>query len=90
MITISPGFIIPFFLAAAAVACWQLVRIPRANPLIGMQFWAVLFCIVMMLLTNFLSHRNPWLSAGFFIVAVATLLLVLRQNRMVPPRERTR
>ncbi len=88
MITISPIFIIPLFIAAAAVSCWQMVRIPRDNPITGMQFWVVVFCIVMMLLTIFLGRGDPWYSAGFFAVAVATLLLVLRQNRMVPPRNR--
>lgn len=90
MITIPPILIIPLFIAAAAVSCWQLVRIPRDNPIVGLQFWAVVFCIVMMLLTIFLGRGDPWFSVGYFAVAVATLLLVLRQNRMVPPRERTR
>jgi hypothetical protein len=90
MIVISPFFIIPLFIAAAAISGWQLVRIGRENPLTGMQFWLVVFCIVMMLVVNLTERRggHPWLSLAFFLAAVAILLFTIRQNRMVPPRER--
>ncbi len=92
MITISPFFIIPFFIAAAALSAWQHVRMARANPFAGIQLWLMLFCIVMMLVVNFLDRRNPnpWLTVLFFVVAVATFLFALRQNRMVPPRQLSR
>jgi hypothetical protein len=88
VITIPSGLIIPLFIASAALSSWQLVQIPRASPLNGSQFWVVVFCIVMMLLTIFLGRSDPWLSVALFVVAVATFLFVLRQNRMVPPRKR--
>lgn len=90
MITISPFFIIPFFIAAAALSAWQHVRIARVNPLVGIQLWLALFCIVMMLVVNLLDRRNPnpWLTVLFFVAAVTTFLFALRQNRMVPPRQR--
>jgi hypothetical protein len=89
VIIISPFFIIPFFIAAAALSAWQLVRIGRANPLTGIQLWLTVFCIVMMLVVNFLDRRNPvpWQTMLFFVIAVATFLFALRQNRMVPPRQ---
>jgi hypothetical protein len=92
VITISPFFIIPFFIAAAALSAWQHVRIARVNPLTGIQLWMMLFCIVMMLVVNFLDRRNPnpWLTVLFFVIAVTTFLFALRQNRMVPPRQTSR
>ncbi|HTI83360.1 MAG TPA: hypothetical protein VL614_23140 [Acetobacteraceae bacterium] len=90
MITISPFFIIPWFIAAAALSCWQHVQIARLNPFAGIQLWLVVFCIVMMLAVIFVGHGspNPWLTVLFFVVAVATFFIALRQNRMVPPRKR--
>jgi tetrahydromethanopterin S-methyltransferase subunit E len=90
MFVISPFFIIPFFIAAAAISGWQLVRMGRDNPLTGMQFWLIIFCIVMMLVVNLTERKggHPWLSLVFFLLAVATLSFVIRQNRLVPPRRR--
>jgi FtsH-binding integral membrane protein len=89
VIIISPFLIIPFFIAAAGLSGWQHVQIGRLNPLGGIQFWLILFCIVMMIVVNFLDSRqpNPWLTVLFFVIAVATFLFALRQNRMVPPRQ---
>jgi hypothetical protein len=90
MIVISRFFIIPLFIAAAAISAWQLVRMGRDNPLTGPQFWLVVFCIAMMLVVNLTERQggHPWPSLAFFLVASATLAYVIRQNRMVPPRER--
>jgi NO-binding membrane sensor protein with MHYT domain len=92
VITISPIFIIPIFIAAATLSAWQHVRIARMNPFAGIQLWLMLFCIVMMLAVNFLDRRSPdpWLTVLFFVIAVTTFLFALRQNRMVPPRQTSR
>jgi len=90
VITISPFFIIPWLIAAAALSAWQHVQIARLNPFTAIQIWLIVFCIVMMLVVNFLDRGspNPWLTVLFFVVAVATFFFALRQNRMVPPRKR--
>jgi hypothetical protein len=89
MIVISRFFIIPFFIAAAALSGWQLVRMGRDNPLTGLQFWMVVFCIAMMLVVTLTERQegHPWLSLVFFLTAVVTFGVAFRQNRMVPPRE---
>jgi hypothetical protein len=34
------------------------------------------------------NRENPWLSLGFFLTAVACLMLMIHQHRWVPPLKR--
>lgn len=90
MIAIPTFLIIPLLIAAAGLSGWQHVRIPRPHPLAGVQIWLIVFCIVMILVVDLMQRGepNPGLSVAFFVVAVAVFLFAIRQNRMVPPRER--
>jgi Ca2+/Na+ antiporter len=64
------------------------VQLQRPNPLVVLQFYMVLFCLLLMLLVAFYNRVNPWLSLGFFVLAVINISVILRQHRMLPPRKR--
>jgi hypothetical protein len=74
------------------ITCWlsgfQLVQLRRPNPLATIQFWAVLFCLLMVLLVALYNEVNPWLSLTFFVIAVGCLGGMIRQHRMLPPMKR--
>ncbi len=71
------------------ITCWvagfQLLQLRRSNPLTTVQFWMIVFCLFMVLATAFNSKVNPWLSLVFFLIAVASLGVTIRQHRMLPP-----
>jgi L-asparagine transporter-like permease len=74
------------------VTCWisayQIVNLERPNPVKGVQFWMVLFCLLMVLATTLHNRDNRWLSLGFFLIAIISLSVIYRQQRLLPPRKR--
>ena len=48
----------------------------------------VLFCLLLMVMVALYNRVNPWLSLGFFVIAVINISTMLRQNRYLPPRRR--
>jgi Ca2+/Na+ antiporter len=71
------------------IACvWSAIQhtlLRRANPVTNIQFFIMIFTIVMMLGVVFYNNVNPWLSLGFFLIAVVCLGVTFRQQRMMPP-----
>ena len=71
--------------------CWlsgyQLVQLRRANPIPTIQFAMILFGMLMILIVAMKNGINPWLSLVFLLIAVATLIVMLRQHRLLPPRK---
>jgi Flp pilus assembly protein TadB len=72
--------------------CWlsgyQIVQLQRKNPIPTVQFPMVLFCLLAVWIVVRYNRVNPWLSLTFFLIAIACLLVMLRQHRMLPPRRR--
>ena len=73
------------FLAAGWLSGFQLVQLRRVNPVPTLQFFMVWFCLAMVLIVVVYNRVNPWLSMGFLLVAVATLILMIRRHRLLPP-----
>jgi hypothetical protein len=69
------------------VSGYQHVRLRRPNPITNLQFFMVLFCLILIVVIDMHGHDNPWLSLGFFVVALGCFLWMLRQLRYLPPRE---
>lgn len=69
--------------------CWlsgiQLSRLKLANPVPSIQFLMILFCMVIAVVVTLYNKVNPWLSEALFVVAVVSLGVMIRQNRMMPP-----
>jgi len=86
MVTVSPFITNTLFIAVVALSGWQHVRMQRPNPILNMQFGMMILGVVMMLVVTFCNTVTPWISLVFLLIAVAALLIVWRQNRMVPPR----
>ena len=74
------------------VTCWlsayQLLRLQRPNPLVIIQFYMILFCLAIVLSVALYNRVNPWWSLAFLLIAVINLGVMVRQNRMLPPRRR--
>lgn len=74
------------------VTCWlsgfQMVQMRRPNPVATIQFSMILFCLLMVVVVALYSKVNPWWSLGFFLIAVVNLGVMIRQNRLLPPRRR--
>jgi hypothetical protein len=43
---------------------------------------------LMVLVVALYNTVNPWLSLVFFLMAAASLIVVIRQHRMLPPRKK--
>jgi hypothetical protein len=71
--------------------CWlsgyQLVQLRRANPIPTIQFFMVLFSLLMVVLAALYNKVNPWLSLAFFLIAVTNLTVMIRRHRLLPPRK---
>ncbi|HYZ21179.1 MAG TPA: hypothetical protein VE690_03375, partial [Rhodopila sp.] len=77
-----PGWITNILLlVTAGLSIYQLRRLFRPNPATAAQFWLVIFCLVMVLVVTFTARRDPWLSLGFFVTALACLAFIIRQHR---------
>ena len=76
------------FLAAAVLAGVQHSQMNRENPVLNIQFGVMSFAIVMMVLVTLYNYENPWVALAFFLMAIGSLLLTIRQQRMMPPRKR--
>lgn len=88
MFFISPYISNTLFIATIYLSGYQHVQLYKPNPIKTLQFFVIIFCLVMMLVVAFYNRVNPWLSWAFFIVAVGSLLFMIRQHRYLPPRER--
>nr|WP_294518026.1 hypothetical protein [uncultured Rhodopila sp.] len=75
------------FLITAYLAGFQHVQLRRPNPITNIQFIMCAFSLAMMLVVTFYNYVNPWLSLVFLVIAVASLGLIIRQHRMLPPRQ---
>nr|WP_294503815.1 hypothetical protein [uncultured Rhodopila sp.] len=77
------------FLITVYLAAFQHVQLQRPNPITNIQAVMCVFGLVMILVVWFDNQINPWLSFGFFLTAVASLGLIIRQHRMLPPRQQS-
>jgi hypothetical protein len=67
------------------VAGFQHVQLRRRNPVANLQFVMIAFSLLMILLIAIYNRESPWLSLAFFAISVASLGLMVRQFRMMPP-----
>jgi hypothetical protein len=74
------------------VTCWlsgfQLVQLKRDNPVPSIQFIMIVFCLFVALITALYNRTNPWLSLVLFLIAACSLIVMIRQHRMLPPMRR--
>jgi hypothetical protein len=82
---ISPYITNVIFLATVYLSGFQHVQLKRPNPIMNLQFFMMAFSLAMMLVVALYNKTNPWLSSGFFLLAVASLGFMIRQLRMLPP-----
>jgi hypothetical protein len=66
---------------------FQHVQMKRPNPVTNIQFVMMVFSLLMILIIAFYNRENPWLSLAFFLIAVGSFALTIRQHRMLPPRK---
>lgn len=64
---------------------FQLVQLKRPNPIITLQFIMMVVCLTLIVFVALYNRENPWLSLAFFLVALTNLVVMIRQNRMLPP-----
>jgi Ca2+/Na+ antiporter len=72
-------------LIACVLSGIQHMLLRRPNPVTNIQFFMMIFTMVMVLVVALYNKESPWLSLGFFLTAVGSLALVIRQQRMMPP-----
>jgi TRAP-type uncharacterized transport system fused permease subunit len=77
------------FLLSCVMSCYQLSQMNRENPFTTKQFGITIFSMVMVvtivLFTR--SHRDPWVSLAFALVAAGVFWYSIRQFRMLPPKK---
>jgi len=85
-----PGWIpnILFFLTCV-LAGYQHSRLKRDNPVTNLQFIMMVFSLLMIVAAVIYNrfHTNPWVSLAFFILSAGSLLVIIRQQRMLPPKK---
>jgi hypothetical protein len=87
MIFISPYITNTLFLITCYLAGYQHVQLYKPNPLASLQFAMIVFCLLMMLGVAFYNDVNPWLSFAFLVIAIVSLVWMIREHRMLPPRK---
>jgi hypothetical protein len=53
----------------------------------NLQFVAMIFSMLMVVVLYNHHHADPWVSLAFFLIAVANLSLIVHQHRMLPPNK---
>jgi uncharacterized membrane protein YfcA len=75
-------------LLSCVLSNYQQTRLKRENVFKTLQFVITIFSIAMIISGVLYArhHRDPWISLVFFLVATATLIITVRQFRMLPPK----
>jgi hypothetical protein len=73
------------FLVTCYLSGFQHVQLRRQNPITNIQFFMMGFSLLMILIVALYNRESPWLSLVFFLIAVGSLGLMIRQHRMLPP-----
>ena len=75
-------------LLSAIFAGFQHSRLNRENPLTTIQTGIIIFAMGMIVAVVLYTHAypNPWVSLAFFLIAVVTFWVTVRQFRMLPPK----
>jgi hypothetical membrane protein len=74
-------------LITCGLSGFQHIQMRRSNPITNIQFVMIVFCMVMVLVVAVYNRATPWLSVVFFLIAAASLTLMIRQHRMLPPKK---
>jgi peptidoglycan biosynthesis protein MviN/MurJ (putative lipid II flippase) len=76
-------------LLSCVLANYQQSRLNRENVFKTLQFGITIFSIAMIVFVVLYTrnHRDPWISLVFFLIALATLVITMRQFRMLPPKK---
>jgi len=85
MFFISPYLTNIMFLITIYMSGFQHVQMKRPNPITNMQFFLMVFSMVMVIVVAFYNRVNPWLSLAFFLAGAASLATAVRQLRFMPP-----
>jgi len=75
------------FLVTTCLLMYQHVRLQHVKRPLNFQLFMALFTLVMAIVITFGRFRDPWLSGALLILAVACLVVALRQMRYLPPRD---
>jgi hypothetical protein len=73
------------FMITVYLSGFQHVQLRRPNPVANIQFFMIAFSLLMILIVALYNRESPWLSLVFFLIAVGSLGLMIRQHRMLPP-----
>ena len=82
---ISPYLTNIMFLITIYVSGFQHVQMKRPNPVTNIQFFLMVFGMVMIIVVALYNSVNPWLSLAFFLAGAASLATAIRQLLMMPP-----
>ncbi|HVY14672.1 MAG TPA: hypothetical protein VHB27_05560 [Rhodopila sp.] len=73
-------------IAAAVVSGFQHARLKYRNPVTNVQFAVMAATPVLILAVTLYNRASPYLSVVFLLIALAAMMLTIRQQRMIPPR----
>ncbi len=85
MFFVSPYITNVILLVTIVLSGVQHARLKRHNPVTNVQFGMMVFCMTLVVVVALYNRAEPWLSLAFFTVAVGCLMIMLRQQRMMPP-----
>ncbi len=85
---ISYYIINPLFLLTFYMSIYQHVQLKRPNPVLNLQFFMMVFSLAMVVIVALYNRTDKWLSTSFLIVALASLAVIYRQFRYLPPKQR--
>jgi hypothetical protein len=67
------------------LSIYQHLRLRPQNPIANLQFIMVVFALATLLINTLYNREDPRLSVALFVISVASLALMIRQLRMLPP-----
>jgi hypothetical protein len=83
-----PAWITNFiFLGTCWFAVFQMQKLQRRNPIVSIQFIMVMFCLPMVIVVARMNRDNPRLSLAFFLISVSCMAIMIRYQRLLPPRK---
>lgn len=88
MFFVSPYITNTLFLVTCFLSGFQHWQLDRPNPVTNIQFAMIVFGMIMVLIVALYNTVNPWLSLVFFLMAASSLIFMIRQHRMLPPRKK--
>ena len=71
-------------LVTCVMSALQHVRLKRENPITNIQFFMMFFTMAMIWIVA-VYDDGVWISLGFFLMSAVCLIVMLREQRKMPP-----